>query len=201
MATTGDRLVVIGEDGLQGSIEAASRPQAGQKEPVPVLLENGRRVLVPADVLQRRSDATYYVPLRLADLPQNDEQVVVPIVEERLEVRKRPIEKGRVRVRTTVHEREEEINELLNREDVEIKRVPINRQVDVPASARQEGDTLVVPLYEEVLVVEKRLVLREEIRITRRRTETRESKTVTLRRQDASVERVPVAKTEEGGVS
>ena len=45
----------------------------------------------------------------------------------------------------------------------------IKRIVDQPAEIRQDGDTLIIPLMEEVLVVEKRLMLREELHIKRRR--------------------------------
>jgi stress response protein YsnF len=45
----------------------------------------------------------------------------------------------------------------------------MKRLLDKPAEPRQEGDTLIVPLMEEVLVLEKRLLLREELHITRRR--------------------------------
>ncbi len=56
---------------------------------------------------------------------------------------------------------------------------------------RQEGDLLIVPVVEEVLVVEKRLVLKEELHI-RRRVETESVEVpVELRRQRAEVERVP----------
>jgi uncharacterized protein (TIGR02271 family) len=68
--------------------------------------------------------------------------------------------------------------------------VPINRVVDGPISVRSEEDTLVIPLLEEVLVVEKRLLLKEEVRITKRRVETHMPQRVTLRREEAVVERV-----------
>ena len=55
---------------------------------------------------------------------------------------------------------------------------------------RSEEDTLVIPLLEEVLVVEKRLLLKEEVRITKRRMETHRPQRVTLRREEAVVERV-----------
>jgi hypothetical protein len=60
-------------------------------------------------------------------------------------------------------------SEPLFRENCDIKRVPIKRLLDKPVEPRQEGDTWIVPLMEEVLVLEKRLLLREELHITRRR--------------------------------
>jgi stress response protein YsnF len=49
---------------------------------------------------------------------------------------------------------------------------------------------LVIPVLEEMAVVEKRLVLREEVRVSRRSTTTTASHVVTLRREVAEVERV-----------
>jgi uncharacterized protein (TIGR02271 family) len=71
---------------------------------------------------------------------------------------------------------------------VVIERVPINRVVEAPIAARSEEDTLIIPLLEEVLVVEKRLLLKEEVRITKRQVETHMPQRVTLRREEATVE-------------
>jgi len=54
--------------------------------------------------------------------------------------------------------------------DYQIERVAVGRILDGPVSQRQEGDTLILPVVEEVLVCEKKMVLKEEIRITTRRT-------------------------------
>ena len=64
------------------------------------------------------------------------------------------------------------------RDDCEVRRVPIGRIIDKPAEQRQEGDTLIVPMMEEVLVLEKRLILREELHITRRREQRSDVKPV-----------------------
>jgi stress response protein YsnF len=56
---------------------------------------------------------------------------------------------------------------------------------------REEGETIVVPVVEEVLVVERRLVLKEEVRIRRVRSTERHQERVTLRRQEAAVNRLP----------
>ena len=66
----------------------------------------------------------------------------------------------------------------------------MDKVVEKADAVRSEGDTTIIPLYEEVLVVEKRLVLVEEIRITKRQTEKRELERVTLRREQATVERL-----------
>ena len=76
------------------------------------------------------------------------------------------------------------------REEVIIERVPINRLVEGPVSAHSDGDTLVIPVLEEVLVIEKRLLLKEEVRITKRRVETHRPQRVTVRREEVALERL-----------
>ena len=75
-------------------------------------------------------------------------------------------------------------------EEVEVERVPVNRLVEGPVAVRQEGDTTIVPLVEEILVVEKRLMLKEELRITKRRVEEHAPQRITLRTEEATVERI-----------
>ncbi len=99
------------------------------------------------------------------------------------------VETGRVRVTKNVREREELVDEPLVREEYDVERVPVDVFVDEPVGPRQEGETLIVPVLEEVLVVEKRLLVREELRITRRQTEERETRRVTLLSEEVTVER------------
>jgi hypothetical protein len=61
--------------------------------------------------------------------------------------------------------------------------------------ARQEGDTTIVTLVEEVVVVEKRLRAIEEVRITKRQDVEPSVQTVTLRREEAVIERLSAGGT------
>ena len=125
-----------------------------------------------------------------------DEHVVVPVLGEELKVGKRTVETGRIRVSKRVREEEQVVDTPLMREAVSVERVPVNRMVDGPQATRQEGDTTVIPVVEEVLVVEKRLMLKEEIRVTRKRSEVQEPVRATVRREEVKIERVAA---EEGG--
>lgn len=122
--------------------------------------------------------------------PPSDDMRVIPVVEEILDVQQRRVETGRVRITKIVHEREEEVNAPRVREEVTIERVTLNRMVDAPVSMRQEGDTFIIPLLEELIVVEKRLMVKEELRITKRRIEEHASQQVMLRREEVIVERL-----------
>ncbi len=95
---------------------------------------------------------------------------VIPVVEERAVILKRKKLTGGLRVRTIVRESEEVIDEPLTTDNVEVERVSVGRWVEAPVPVRQEGETTIITLLEEVVVVEKRLRATEEVRITRRRT-------------------------------
>src|SRR6516164_3547435 len=92
------------------------------------------------------------------------------LLAEELAVAKEKVETGRVRISTRTREREELVDEDLAREHVEIETVPVGLRIDAVPEVRQEGDTTIVPVVEEILVVERRLLLKEEIRIKRVRT-------------------------------
>ena len=118
---------------------------------------------------------------------------VIPIVEEHAVILKRKMPTEGVRVRTMVHEDTAVIDEAVASETIDVERVPLDRWVEGPVPVREEGDTTIVTLLEEVLVVEKRLRATEEVRITKRRSIENSSQSVTLRREEAEIERVSAA--------
>ena len=186
--------IVRARDGRLGTIVERETDRAGDLgATVDVLLDDGQRLLVPGRFLVPRADGGFELALsadEIAGLDTGEAPVVVPLVAETVEVGKRRVETGRVVVRKTVKTTERVVDEPLVSEEVEVVRVPINRPIAEAVGPRQEGDTLIVPLLEEVLVVEKRLILREEVRITRRKVERRAPETVTLRSEEATVERL-----------
>jgi uncharacterized protein (TIGR02271 family) len=124
--------------------------------------------------------------------PGHAVETVLPLLAEEIAVAKQVVETGRAQITRVTHEREQLIDELLAIETAEIERTPIGRQVDVMPAVREEGDAIVVPIVEEVLVVERRLFLKQEVRIRRVRSTERHQETVTLRHHEAVVTRVPV---------
>ena len=124
----------------------------------------------------------------MRDLPAH-ETVVIPIAEERAEVRVRGVERRRVRIDVAVDEREALAEAMLRQEDIEVEHVPIGLAVAAPPPVREEGGMLIVPLVEERLVVRTELVLKEELRITRRERTEQVSVPVRLRAERAEVTR------------
>lgn len=113
---------------------------------------------------------------------------VIPVLREEVRVSKREVETGRVVVHKTVSERDESVEMLLRQTDVSVERVPVGRTVTEAPASRQEGDVLVIPVLEEVLVVEKRLVLKEELHIRKTTTERTAHEVVRLRTENVQIE-------------
>jgi uncharacterized protein (TIGR02271 family) len=128
--------------------------------------------------------------------PVTTDRDVISIVEERAAILKRRTLTEGVRVRTVVREEEATVEEPVATEEVEVERVPLGTWVDAPVPVRQEGDTTIITLVEEVVVVEKRLRATEEVRITKRQDIERSAQTVTLRREEAVVERLSAGGSE-----
>ena len=116
-------------------------------------------------------------------------ETTIPVWQEELQVGSRKVETGKgVRIRKTVSEEERIIDPPLMHEELSVETVPIGEWVEsgMPPQARYEGDTFIVPVLEEVVVVQKRLRLKEEMRITRRKQETRTPQSVMLRSERKS---------------
>ena len=120
----------------------------------------------------------------------DERHATLPVVEEHLHIDKRTVSTGRVKVRTETEYVDEIASALLSSEAVEVERVAIDKPVEQAPPVRTEGDVTIIPVLEEVLFVEKRLVLKEELHVRRRVTEERFEVPVTLRKQHAVVERI-----------
>ncbi len=203
--------VVTDSEGLRGFIDESAGDPVDARGQVLVRLEDGTQAFVPAGELRGESDGSLTLPFSFSELTQaattrrgagasdNGGTVVVPIVAEQLEVQKRKVEAGGVRIRKTVSEREEVVDEPLMREEVHVKRVPVGRVVDGPVPVRHVGNTMIVSLLEEVLVVEKRLMLKEELHITKEQVESYRPQRVRLRTEEAVIERVDDPAQTHGG--
>lgn len=130
---------------------------------------------------------------------EDDPQIVVPLLEEEISVAKRQLVTGRARISIVTREHQELVDELLAREHVEIERAPVGKFIDRAPQVRQEGDTLIVPVMEEVLVVERRLLLKEEVRVRRICEAERHQERVKVRRQEVVLTRHPVTTQEAAG--
>jgi uncharacterized protein (TIGR02271 family) len=115
---------------------------------------------------------------------------IIPLVEETATVGKRQVVTGRVRVQTVTDTIDELAHADVKRETVEVTRIPVDKVVETAPDIKTEGEVTIVPVLEEVLVVEKRLVLKEELHIRRRVAAETVEVPVTLRKQRAVIERL-----------
>jgi uncharacterized protein (TIGR02271 family) len=120
---------------------------------------------------------------------EESQAAAIPVLEETLRVDKTVAEADRVFIRTSVLERTEYADIELHSGEAIIERVPLDLLVDAPPAIRQEGDTIIVPVVEEIMVVEKRLLLKEEIHIRRQQVVQHIRQPVRLRSEEVSLER------------
>lgn len=124
---------------------------------------------------------------------------VIPIAEEVVRLDKRETVTGKVRVRTLVDVETEMVRAALATDSVEVTRVPVDRPVDRMPEIRTEDGVTIVPVVEEVLVVEKRLVLKEELHIRRNTHDENVEIPVEIRKHRVEVERIPSVDDREAG--
>jgi uncharacterized protein (TIGR02271 family) len=181
---TNNNLVVVGENGepytlLQRSIDNGI-------ETLLLGRSDGSQITLPLTDLSWKGAGTWL----LTDAVRDARGLVIPVVEERLEVSRERVETGRVRISKSVEAREVVVDDPLKRESVRVEHVPINQLVTgaVP-QVREEGDVTVIPILEERVVTRTELVLVEEVRIHRDHSEYHDPQRVTLRKEVVVVER------------
>ncbi len=127
--------------------------------------------------------------------PSGPTELVVPLHAEQVTIERVRRETGAVRIATVTETREQRIEEPLSGERVDVVRVAIGTVVEAMPDVREEGGTTIIPVVEEILVIEKKLLLKEEIRITRERTSSMHRETILLREQHAVVTRTQGGET------
>lgn len=125
-------------------------------------------------------------------------EAVIPVVEEELQVGKRQVQGGGVRVYTTVEQVPVQEQVTLREENVQVERRPVNRDVSgADLDAFQEGVIEVTETSEEAVVAKNARVV-EEIAI-RKDVDTRtETINDTVRRTDVEVEDLGTTTTTTG---
>jgi uncharacterized protein (TIGR02271 family) len=114
-------------------------------------------------------------------------QTEIPLTEEELQVGKREVEAGRVRLRKVVRTEHQEVPVELRREDVEIERIPAS-EVSATDSSFDEG-TIEVPVTREEPVVGKEAHVTGGVRVSK--TAETETRPVggEVRKEDVEVDR------------
>jgi uncharacterized protein (TIGR02271 family) len=186
----------IREDGQRGAVVDRIADADGTIHAV-IEFPDGMRFEVPESLLPDATNGDGSVGhLHRRTVEAGGGRIIIPVIAEHLSVTKRQVPHTVVRVHKRVETHDEVIQASLRRQNVVVEHVPINQLVEgEPPAPRQEGEWTVIPIVEEVLVVEKRLMLVEEVRVARQETTVEEPKTVTLRREVVEVERLPADAT------
>ena len=114
----------------------------------------------------------------------------IELTEENLQVDKKEIETGRVRISKKVIKDEVPVDLSGFEEEIEIDRRKIGRVVNkLGPAVRKEGDSTVYSLYKEVYV--KQVILEEEVWISKKKVQKSFKGKEKLRREILDIERTP----------
>lgn len=114
---------------------------------------------------------------------------IIPVIQEDVVIGTERATTGTVRVRTVIHQDEHAIDEPVTMTDVEVKRVPVDLWTDEPIADRVEGDTRIISVHREEVIVQRRLHVVEEVHVTLRRREERHREIVRTRQTQVVVDR------------
>ena len=125
----------------------------------------------------------------LESAPPQGEEEVIPVVKEELQVGKRQVERGGVRVFSHVIERPVEETVQLQEEHVDVERRPVDRPISAAGEEAFQEQTFEVRETEEQPVVEKQARVVEEVVIGKETTAREETIRDTVRETEVDIER------------
>ncbi|MBA3647660.1 MAG: DUF2382 domain-containing protein [Chitinophagales bacterium] len=123
-------------------------------------------------------------------------QVIIPVIEEQLNVRKEIIETGKIHVSKTISKETEIVTVPFIKEEVKVERIEINQIVSEQPSVRYEDNVMIIPVVKEVVIVEKRLLLVEELRVTKNTVQDEFKQEIILSKENINIERIPSSQNE-----
>jgi hypothetical protein len=121
--------------------------------------------------------------------PPPEGEPVLRLLAEGVTVSRRSVAGDTVHVEMVTHTRDFHIDESLSHTRVEVEHVPIGRPVTAVPPTREEGDTTILSVIEEIIVIERRLILKEEVHIRRVPVTQRHQETVAVREQTVEISR------------
>lgn len=118
------------------------------------------------------------------------EHTTIPVIAETARIEKQVVQTGRVVIRKTVQHETQTVDVPTQEEQVHVERVAVNRVVETPPEVRHEGDTMIIPVLREEVVVTTRLVLVEELHVRKQTLTLNHPQEVDLRREEVHYERL-----------
>lgn len=121
---------------------------------------------------------------------EEGEEIIIPVLKEELQIDKEVIETGRVHIIKKITEEKNTVEVPIKYTEVNVERKPKNEYVDANHQAiRYEGDTIIVSVLKEVVVVQKKILLVEELHINKTQHQETHTEEVTLKSEQISVKR------------
>ena len=121
--------------------------------------------------------------------------ISVPLAAEELVARRTPVRAGTVRLRKGVETAEQVVDVPVTRDEVIVEHIPPD-QFD--ANATLGADELLIPIMEEQVVVQKRLVVKEYVRVRKRQVVEQRQVRAPVRREVLSVQEQRAPGAEQG---
>jgi len=121
---------------------------------------------------------------------QGQQTTSIPVIEEELQVGKRVIRRGGVRVYSRLVNQPVEENVQLREEHVRVERRPVNRPVSSTDTERLRDQSIEVTEMAEEAVVQKRAKVREEVVVGKETTQRTETVRDNVRRTEVEVEQL-----------
>jgi len=121
---------------------------------------------------------------------ENSGDTVIPVAEEELQVGKRVVRRGGVRVYSRTIEQPVEQDVTLREEHVKVERRPANRPVAPGEASRLRDRSIEVTEMAEEAVIQKRARVREEVIVGKETSERTEHISDTVRRTEVKVDRI-----------
>lgn len=123
------------------------------------------------------------------DFAQNQTDAVFQVIQEEAVVEKRVVETGKVIISKKISEHEEIVDIPLFQEKVDVERIPINQIVQERPAVRQDGEVMIIPVVQEQVFYQKRLVLIEELHVRKQVVQTHQPQKITLIKEDVEIKR------------
>ena len=153
------------------------------------------QVALPLRLFEPLSANSFRIPFAFTDLLTNSQdtgKLHISLLREEMMLQKKIVDTGRgLRISKTVVDTPQVLDHTLKQDHLTVTHVAHDcfLEPDAIPSTRYEGSTMIIPIIEEVLVVQTRLKLKEEIHITRESRTVSAQETVYLKSDQIQVSR------------
>ncbi len=100
-------------------------------------------------------------------MEEDQGEIIIPVFAESLDVDTATVATGGVRVVKRMVTDQQVLDHHLRTENVDVKRIPMNKVVDGPLPIIQTEDLIIIPVMQEVLKIERQWVVTEEIHVSK----------------------------------